>query len=137
LQIPAGSPVDTQEFSESAVEMSAQEFDDFPPQWEPPPRFLKGDRPAMVLDIWEEILRNDPAPWVRQHYLGRFKAFVEKSSFFWRSETTAKVASLLNQMPEGEALLREWAAEPSMEEHLELLDSHLRPELRRRNLKVD
>jgi hypothetical protein len=88
----------------------------------------------MVLDIWEEILRNDPAPWVRQHYLDRFKAYVEGASFGWNQEKTARV---LNQMPEGEALLRKWAAKPKMDWHLERLDIHLRPELRATKLKAN
>ena len=114
-------------FRDALTEMSAHELDDFPPQWEPPPRFLKGDPPARVLDIWDEILRNDPAPWVRQHYLARFNDFVERQAFRWDDE---KVAKLLNQMPEGAALLRKWAAEPNLQWYLERLDSHLRPELR-------
>jgi hypothetical protein len=119
-------------FRDALNEMSAQERDDFPPQWEPPPRFLKGDRSAMVLDIWKEILSNEPAPWVRQHYLDRFKEFVEIHAYERDDE---KVANLLNQMPESKTLLREWAANPRMQSYLERLDTYLRPELRRTNLK--
>lgn len=118
---------------DALIELSAHERDDFPPQWEPPPRFLKGDHATMILDIWEEILRNDPAPWVRQHYLERFKEFVERRAY--RNEE--KVANLLNQMPEGAALLRKWAAEPNLEWDLNRIDSLLRPELRKANRKAD
>jgi hypothetical protein len=121
-------------FHDALAELSAHARADFPPQWQPPPRFLKGDRPAMVLDIYDEIIRTDPAPWVRQHYLGRFTAFVERDR--WHSHNE-KIASLLNQMPEGASVLRKWADEPDMLWKLEQLDSYLRPELRRENLKGD
>jgi hypothetical protein len=119
-------------FQDGLSEMSAHELEDFPPQWDPPPRFLKGDDPAMVLDIWEEILRNDPAPWVRQYYLERFKTYVETRRYGWNDE---KVASILNRIPEAEPLLRKWATDPNMEWQLERLNSHLRPELRTTQLK--
>jgi hypothetical protein len=117
-------------YRDGLSEMSAHQLSDFPPQWEPPPRFLRGDSLAMVLDIWEEILRAEPAPWVRQHYLERFKDFVEKSR--WHSDYE-KIASLLNEMPEGAALLRQWHRERdySMESILDRLDPLLRPELRK------
>ncbi len=121
-------------FRDALTEMSAHERDDFPPQWEPPPHFLKGERQASVLDIWEEILDNDPAPWVREHYLERLREFIERSRYNWEDE---KVAKLLNQMPEGPALLRKWAAEPNMQWQLERIDSHLRPELRTTNPKAN
>jgi hypothetical protein len=121
-------------FHDALAEMSAHQIADFPPQWQPPPHFLKGDPPALVLDIYDEILRADPAPWVRQHYLDRFTDFVERDRYGWHNE---KIARLLNRMPEGAALLRKWAAEPDMQYRLDWLDSYLRPELRRANLKED
>jgi hypothetical protein len=121
-------------FRDALTEMAAHNLGDFPPQWEPPPRFLKGDPLAMVLDIWDEILRADTAPWVRHHYLERFKDFVKRER--WHDE---KVASLLNRMPEGEALLRKWFNDPDehLQSHLQRLDPLLRPELRSAKLKAN
>jgi hypothetical protein len=119
-------------FRDALAELSAHHLSDFPPQWEPPPRFPKGDHPAMVLDIYDEILRADAAPWVRQHYLERFKDFVEKNRYH-----DEKVANLLNQMPEGAALLRQWLTDAAMQSYLERLDALLRPELRRDYLKAN
>jgi hypothetical protein len=118
---------------DALTEMSAHKLADFPPQWEPPPRYLKGDRHEKVLEICDEILRADPAPWVRQHYLERFKVFVENDRWHNHDE---KVAELLNQMPEGAALLRKWYADanPNMEWRLQQLGSRLRPDLRKANL---
>jgi hypothetical protein len=121
-------------FPDALAELSAHHLSDFPPQWEPPPRFLKGDHPAMVLDFYDEILRADAAPWIRQHYLERFKDFVEKNRYPWHDE---KVAKLLNQMPEGAVLLRQWLTDPAMQSHPERLDSLLRPELRTAYLKAN
>jgi hypothetical protein len=79
--------------------MSAHTLDDFPPQWEPPPRYLKGESNSLTLDIWNEILQHESAPWVRSVFLEKLKEYMNQR--FWSEE---KLADILNRLAEGEAL---------------------------------
>jgi hypothetical protein len=114
-------------FADGLAQMSAHSPGDFPPHWDPPPRFLKGENMALVLDIWKEILGNDPAPWVSQCFLEKLKIYVELGPHYWDGE---KVATLLNQVPEAESWLQAWAADSRHGWLREILDPHLRPDLR-------
>jgi hypothetical protein len=117
--------------------MSAHEPDEFPSGWEPPPRFLKGESSAQLLDIWTEILNHDPAPWVRQRYVEKFKTFLTRKAHYW-TFNDKKIAKILNEMPEAEGLLRECRADPEATMSVGFLDEHLRPELRsKRNPQKD
>lgn len=118
--------------------MSEHSADEFPPHWEPPPRFLKRERESLIFDIWNEILRNDVAPWVRQRYLEKLKFHMGHGRPRPRDRFDGmyhphEVAELINRMPEGSALLLDLADEPWI---LEQLDPHLRPEWRKES-KVD
>ncbi|MSQ95430.1 MAG: hypothetical protein EXR98_12845 [Gemmataceae bacterium] len=55
----------------------------------PPPRFLKGESMTLVIDVWQEILRTDAAPWVRQHYVTRLKDNVEMRHWLRRQHPSA------------------------------------------------
>lgn len=105
--------------------MSAHAAGDFPPHWEPPPRFLKGESPSLVFEVWEEIIRKEPAPWVRDRYVEQLKNRLRSNH-----RDDQQIAELLNQLPEAPALLQQLASDPFGQWRLERLDSHLRPELR-------
>jgi len=105
--------------------MSAHEPEEFPPQWEPPPRFLKGEDPALVLDVWVEMLKKKPAPWVQGRYMARIKNYLRSGH-----GDDEKTASMINRLPGKPALLQQLARDPQWQWYLERLDSHLRPELR-------
>jgi hypothetical protein len=81
--------------------MSANNRSDFPPGWEPPPRFLKGEDSSLTLDVWKEMLANEPSKWVRDLYKERLDFYLRRNSYFLDKE---KLADVLNRMPEDEAL---------------------------------
>jgi hypothetical protein len=96
------------------AEMSAHAPEDFPPQWQPPPRLAYGERTPSLLDILEEIVRHPPAPWVRALFVARFDQFLD--GLFGdlprdpqQPEATEKswerAAELLRRLPEGPALV--------------------------------
>lgn len=105
--------------------MSAHQPDKFPPHWTPPPRFLKGERMTMVIDIWQEILLNEPAPWVRQRYVDRLKDYLETHR--WRDPE--KMAEIINQLPEASIVLRDIENERKHRMNVEHLYRLLRPDL--------
>ena len=86
----------------------------------------------IVMDIWEAILRSDPAPWVRQRYVQKLRNYLHT-----RYREEEKVADLLNRLPEGPALLLDMANDPNERWWLERLDPYLRPELRMKNQQVN
>jgi hypothetical protein len=55
--------------------MSAHAQADFPPHWEPPPRFLKGEKMNSVLEVWEVVQHTEQSPWVRQVYAEKVAAY--------------------------------------------------------------
>ena len=113
-------------YAEALAVMSAHSPDDFPPHWEPPPRHHR-DELWRILDVWDEIPRSDPPIWVRQRFLKKLQTYL--ISYRGHVED-ARVAGLLNHLPEAETFLLELAREPIMEGWLERVDSLLRPELR-------
>ena len=109
--------------SDGLALLSAHKQEEFPPHWDPPPRFLKGDRMSNVLEIWEEILQREPSPWVRQRYLRKLKDYLKYERYGFNDE---RVARLLDRTPEAVELLAamdQWRRER--------LEPYLRPELRR------
>jgi hypothetical protein len=105
--------------------MAAHDLADFPPGWEPPPRYLKGEDKSVTLDVWAEILRKEPAPWVRDFYLEKLKAYVHVHYFH---ADTEKLADVLNRMPEGEGLaLVSWMEQ---DPNIVYLYERIRPDLR-------
>jgi hypothetical protein len=111
--------------AEALALMSAHDQEDFPPQWEPPPRFLKGENNALTLDMISEISRHETAPWVRSVYLDKLKRYLTQ-----RFMDEEKVAQVLNELPEGASLVAELASVDRHRWSLERLQPHLRPELR-------
>lgn len=81
--------------------MTAHSPEDFPPRWEPPPRYLKGEWAGSILEIWEEILRDAPSPWVRHVYLDKLQTYITKRRPYVDTE---KLGSIINRMPESEAV---------------------------------
>ncbi|MCI0681792.1 MAG: hypothetical protein L0Y71_06785 [Gemmataceae bacterium] len=108
--------------------MSAHARADFPPHWSPPPRYLHGEPMSLLFDIWHVLLRDDAAPWVRQHYLEQLKQYAKTRYYHYDVE---KLGHLINVLPEGPALFEEIVRDNRNEWVLERLESHLRPELRR------
>jgi hypothetical protein len=104
--------------------MSTHKLADFPPHWEPPPRYLKGEQRSLTLDVWDEILRKEPSQWVRDLYLLKLKAYVSGHFFHMEFE---KLSAVLNRMPDEEALalLKQIHPDSGIRERLDL-----RPELR-------
>jgi hypothetical protein len=100
------------DYDEVIKRMSAIKAEDLPPQWEPPPRLLKGDRPSTVVPLLRAVVSNpECAPWVRRRYLELFQKFVQHSRFHAPEELKA-IANLLNQLPEAPEMLRSLRAAP-------------------------
>jgi hypothetical protein len=114
------------EIAKGLALMSEHDPGDFPPHWEPPPRFLKGDRQSLLLDICKEIPRSNPQMWVRQRFLMRLKVYLETGSFRGYEK---EIASVLNDLPEAKAILSELKNTSDNSWILESLDAYLRPEL--------
>jgi hypothetical protein len=56
-------------FADALEELSRHTLADYPPGWDPPPRRLDfQSRRNSLLEMLEEIVRSEPAPWVREFY---------------------------------------------------------------------
>src|SRR5262249_4424209 len=108
--------------------MSAHTPEDFPPHWEPPPRFLKGERLSMVLVVWEHLLRMDSAGWVREAYREKLKHCVLNPRFV----DLKKFGQILNEMPESEALALLESVDGNSQGDWLRTQLELRPELRKK-----
>ena len=53
--------------------MSAQDREDFPPHWDPPPRGTMTDDAIPLPDVLDCVLTDPPAPWVRRVFLGKLR----------------------------------------------------------------
>jgi hypothetical protein len=111
--------------AEGLTLMSQHVPEDFPPHWEPPPRFLKGDPPVLLLDICKEIPQSNPQPWVRQRFLLMLRENLVNLSYSGYEE---QAAAVLNQLPEAKAILFDLRQTPRGS-RLIGLDQYLRPEL--------
>ena len=120
--------------ADGLAEMSFHTLSDFPPHWEPPPRFLQGDRMDMILDVWEAIIQDPPASWVRERYMKKLTDYIAQGPWRFNEEN---FANLLNRLPEGESLLRDMELHPRWKWNIERLEPYLRPELREKLKKDD
>jgi hypothetical protein len=100
--------------TDALAEMSAHSQDEFPPQWEPPPRLAYGDEGPSLLELMEAIAEDPPAPWVRSLYVQRFSnyLFAAFGPFPQDPQTRSlppfhRVLDLLQRLPEGPALIAE------------------------------
>jgi hypothetical protein len=114
--------------ADGVATLSAHGPDDFPPQWSPPPNYLRGEPTQWLFDVWKVLLHEEPAPWVRGYYLEQLKHSAMHARW-----NTVLIAHVLTELPEGGAVVDEIARDPNGEWMLERLRSHLRPELRRKN----
>jgi hypothetical protein len=98
------------------AEMSAHAPEDFPPQWQPPPKLAYREATPSLLDILEEMVRHPPAPWVHTLYVERLDQYLGAllNNFPWDpqrgevlEQSLARATDLLYQLPEGPALVAE------------------------------
>jgi hypothetical protein len=92
-------------FGPMLAEMSAHAPEDFPPHWQPLPRYWK-DGYEKILDVCEEMVQRPPAPWVRQVYLNKLRELMRLWGV-WHAVDVGRVGALLTTLPEGPTLLRE------------------------------
>jgi hypothetical protein len=64
--------------SSALATMSAHAPADFPPNWDPPPRPSNhwSLETPMLFDIFDEMAKNRPAPWVREMYLRKLREWL-------------------------------------------------------------
>lgn len=96
--------------------MSRFEVDDFPPQWEPPPRLGYGEDRPWLGEIREAMWAQRPAPWVEVLYLEKLRTrFMESlyrykdddplSEVIARMEDNGEIYALSTEHIEGARLL--------------------------------
>ena len=78
--------------------MSSHSLEEFPPHWQPPPRWPRDGQDKLV-DIWEEIAERPPAEWVRRMYLNKLRDLLHWHHI-WRLDTE-RIRLLLARLPEG------------------------------------
>lgn len=90
---------------DAIAEMSAHDLKDFPPHWQPPPRYVdQGEKGAEYMAALEVIADRPPAPWVRDIYMAK----LNQIRFNWLSEDLRlRWKNVLRRLPEGAALLEE------------------------------
>jgi hypothetical protein len=87
------------------VEMSAHAREDFPPQWDPPPRLGYGEKAPSWQELADALAGEPVAPWVRSIYLDKL---VNGVAYRELSEhQMVRLAGLLRRFPEGPALADE------------------------------
>jgi hypothetical protein len=82
--------------------LSRHERDEFPPSWDPPPRFVLWESVshATYLDTFHELKRNDLAPWVREVYREKWKQFLRAYHMMLRDEDLPRVRALFDEVPD-------------------------------------
>jgi len=94
---------------EGAVKlMSSHSRADFPPSWNPPPHLMNW-QPKAVDMLWTVVHDPQSAPWVRDVYLAKFKAELERKARYFQSQTEeqqGRMLDLLETLPEGPRLVR-------------------------------
>jgi hypothetical protein len=91
------------------AEMSAHAPNDFPPHWQPPPRYVsyyEWGKDAQLLAIWEVLLAEQPAPWVREVYLIKLRDFLRHARGI-SSDNAVKWVEVLTKLPETPMLIGE------------------------------
>lgn len=81
-------------------DMSRHEREDFPPQWDPPPRIgWDEEEIPTVINVVEQILAMDAAPWVRAVYLDKLER--RYAGRHGMSDEWQRVEEMLSQTEEG------------------------------------
>lgn len=102
--------------AEGLAYMSRFEIDDFPPQWEPPPKLGYGEERPWLGEIREAMWAQRPAPWVGDLYLEKLRTrFMESlyrykdddplSEVIARMEENREIYALSSEHIEGARLL--------------------------------
>jgi hypothetical protein len=91
--------------AEALDRMSAHTPEEFPPQWDPPPRVGVQEMKPGILDVMEVILTREVAPWVRERYVAKFNSYLgdDYSLFNYpkRGSELARLIRILQGLPEG------------------------------------
>jgi hypothetical protein len=93
-----------QRIAVALAEMSAHTPEDFPPHWQVPPRSMSPYGREQLMAIWEIILVQPPAPWVRQIYLDKLRDLLRSRM---TSAELHQLGELLVKVPEGNTLFDE------------------------------
>jgi hypothetical protein len=94
--------------------MSAHAPDDFPPLWQPPPRWIiephgpytDDESCSRLIDVWEVLATQPSASWVRESYLAKLRHV----AFFagnLSARDLSRLVHVLGMIPEGPALVGE------------------------------
>jgi hypothetical protein len=108
LATRAESLLHSGQIEQALAMMSSRQRNDFPPQWEPPPRVGYGEQAPALLDVLE-ALTHTPAPeWVRQAYLSSYERVFLQSEDVEPNEWP-HARKLVDALPEVKALHKKYA----------------------------
>ncbi len=98
--------------------MSAHTQSDFPPLWDPPPRFVRigsaTQRPSSeILDVMDQLQTRDYPEWVKDLYVRKFLRYIEYKLEEWKhffskpGDDLARIVHLLQRIPQRGAIIQE------------------------------
>jgi hypothetical protein len=113
--------------------ISAHARSDFPPHWDTPPKIAYRQPLPNIIDVQEQILGMDVAPWVREQYDEKYASWMHGKFDFGfydvpQSELERHI-SILEQMPNAKEILRE--GRYSLIHEMEMVDEPLRGRIER------
>ena len=88
------------------AEMSAHVPEDFPPNWDPPPPphyKWEGQESPQLFEVFEEMSKTSPAPWVRDVYVKKLHEWLW--SGYFDPDNQLRMMKLLKTLPERTVLL--------------------------------
>jgi hypothetical protein len=85
--------------------MSAHQPKDYPPHWNPPPRYTdlnpsNRSETEMLFAVWEHI-DNGTAPWVREAYLDKLRNLLISACWFPDEVVLKRAAEIVQRLPDG------------------------------------
>jgi hypothetical protein len=97
--------------------MSKHSTDDFLPHWDPPPQLGFQESELSMVQIFEGMVRKEPAAWVRQVYFEKLRAFLSDESYGPDAEDTRTVLDLMKKLPEGPETVERWKKDEGLNLH--------------------
>jgi hypothetical protein len=107
----------TGELREAVRRMAVHERADYPPHWDPPPRFGRRERTPNVLDVLEAVAAERGPDWVWELFLAKIPEQIERETWAGRfhpdgiavesnAQTVERWMAVLDAMPNTQQQLR-------------------------------
>lgn len=90
------------EIAEAFAEMSSHTIDDYPPQWEPPPKVGYGESSPSTAELRDAMIQHWPADWVATLYLDKIDRKLQQEVFpHWYGSWADILESIDRRSPDG------------------------------------